>query len=157
MKKFLLFILIFICSLGTSMIAQDRCNNPGKQREFKEFKMKFLAQELDLKESQQERFFELYDKMMSEKKAAFAKVHAMEKKMREGKDITDADYDRFQALMDEARAKDLEIDRRYDSEFLKVISKKQLFKMKEAEGKFRSKMHEMRGSKKSGKKHEKRK
>lgn len=153
MKRFLLLLVVCLCSWALSAKADNMCNSPEKQREFKEFKMKYLAQEMELKESQREKFFELYDKMNEEKRAAFAKVHKMEKKMRAEKDLTDADYEQFQALMNEARAKDLEIDKKYDAEFLKVISTKQLYKFKSAEFKFRDKMREMRDSKKSKKNH----
>lgn len=157
MKKLILTIICCLCTFGASLMAQDKCDNSEKYREFKEFKMKFLAQEMELKESQQERFFELYDKMICEKKAAFSKVHQLEKKLRSGKELTNAEYEQYQTLMDEARAKDLEIDKRYNAEFLKVISSKQLYKMKQAEGKFKDKIREMCGSKKSKKKGDKKK
>lgn len=145
MKKILLLIALCLASLSVMAQGPKKPPTPEQCREFKEFKMKFLAQEMELKEDQRERFVELYDKMDAEKRQAFSKVHQMEKKMRGGKDLTDADYEQFQELMDEARAKDLAIDKKYDAEFLKFLSRKQLFKMKDAEGKFRDKMRKMKG------------
>ncbi|MBD5226545.1 MAG: hypothetical protein HDR95_02085 [Bacteroides sp.] len=152
MKKILLIIALCIASLSMFAQGPGKPPSPEKSREFMEFKIKYLAQEMELKADQRERFTELYEKMWGEKRQLFSKAHQMEKKLRSGKDVTDEDYDRYQDLIDETRAKDLEIDKRYDAEFLKFISKKQLFKMKDAERKFMDRMREMRVPGK-GKKH----
>ena len=145
MKKLLLLITLCLSAVAIYAHGPKKPPTPEQCREFREFKLKFLAQEMELKEDQRERFIEIYDKMEAEKRQVFSKVRQMEKKMRSDKDISDDEYDRFQAAMTEARERELAIDRKYDSEFLKILSRKQLFKMKEAEGKFREKMREMRG------------
>ncbi len=118
---------------------------PEQEREFREFKLKYLAQEMELKDDQKDRFFELYDKMMKEKRQSFEKVHPLEKKVRSGKNVSDEDYDRLSEAMNEARRNDVAIDSKYEAEFAKFLSKKQIYKFREAEGRFRDKMKELRG------------
>lgn len=144
MKKLILFLTLTLVTLG-AMAGPTPPQRPNSEqvRELKEFKMKYLAQEMELKEEQKERFASLYDKMMTEKRRLFSKVHEMERKIRANKNASDEDYAQLSTAMNEARAKELEIDRRYDAEFAKFLTKKQMYQFKEAEGKFRDKMREM--------------
>ena len=73
------------------------------RREFKEFKIKYIAQEIELGASQIQEFTELYSQM-------------------------------------------------YDEKFSRLLTAKQVYKMKDAEEGFRRKMHEMRHKKAKGKK-----
>lgn len=145
MKKILLIIVLVVGSLSGMAQGPKKPPTPEQEREFREFKMKYLAQEMELKEDQSERFFELYEKMWNEKKQVRKRIPELEKKIREGKDVTDEDYDRFQDAINESRSKEIEIDKRYDAEFSKFLTKKQLYKFKDAECRFRDKMREMRG------------
>ncbi len=54
--------------------------------------------------------------------------------------------------MTDAKAKDAEISKRYDEKFSRLLTAKQVYKMKDAEEGFRRKMHEMRHKKAKGKK-----
>lgn len=152
MKKYLLLIVLCICSMA-AMGQGKKCHKPtpAQEREFREFKMKYLAQEIELREDQRERFFELYDKMMAEKRQIMCKVPEMERQLKERNNVSDEEYDKFQEVLNESRTKDLEIDKKYDAEFSKFLSKKQLFKFKQAEAHFRDKMREMRKSNKLNK------
>ena len=105
--------------------------------------MKFLAQEMDLKDNQIEQFKELYSKMSSEKRKAFATAMKLERKLKADKEAHEADYEAAAKAMDEAKIKDHEIDKRYDDQFAKFLTAKQRFKMKSAEEAFRRKMEQM--------------
>ena len=50
-------------------------------------------------------------------------------------------------LQTAAKEKDADIDRAYDAKFATFLSQRQIFKMKEAEDKFRAKMNEMKQKK----------
>ena len=52
--------------------------------------------------------------------------------------------------MTEAKEKDAEIEKKYDAIFSEFLTSKQVYKMKDAEEKFRNKMHEMRHKRRFG-------
>lgn len=133
-------ILAAPLAAGAQHKGKDRA---AMHKEVMEFKMKFLAQEMDLKEDQQKRFFDLYENMEEEKRALFRQIRIQERKLRDDKEATDADYAKVSEAIAAAKAKDAEIDRRYDEQFSKFLSQKQIYKMKEAERKFGEKMRQM--------------
>ena len=63
-RKFYLLIPVIMAGFATVM-AQDSEKRSKEEifREVQEFKIKFLAQEMDLKEDQQDRFVKLYGEM----------------------------------------------------------------------------------------------
>lgn len=149
MKKFLLAIIMILCAAVPSM-AQHR-GGGEMNKEVQEFKVKFLAQEMDLSKAEQKKFEEVYNKYTEEKRAAFKDARALEKKVKHAKNATDADYAAVTDAMSKAKAKDAEIEARYEKKFASFLSKKQIYKMKEGEEKFRHKMREMRKNKKNHK------
>ncbi len=151
MQRLTVFFLLLM-SLVAGAYAQDKregkSDRHNMRQELEDFKMKFIAQEIDLREDQQQRFFELYKKMNEERFKVFKETRRLEKQVKSDKNATDADYENLNKAITEARRKDAEIEKRYDDQFLKIISARQLFKMKDAEEKFRHKMHDMRKNKK---------
>lgn len=150
MKKLLIIMLALVAGVGM-VYAQDK--NKGKSkaemvREFKEFKMKFLAQEIDLKEDQQKQFFEVYGQMMQERRKIFEQTHKLERKVKKDKNASEEDYAALSNAMTEAKARDAEIEKTYDAKFATFLTNKQIFKLKSAEEKFRKKVQEMRKKKK---------
>ena len=68
MRKIYILLLALIFALPAfSQKSQSRRNVRICLREMHEFKMKFIAQEIELQESQQKRFFEVYDRMWAER------------------------------------------------------------------------------------------
>lgn len=146
-KLFLLFTLLVvaIAPVFAQGKGQDK-DHKAMRKEIMDFKIKFLAQEMELNEEQQKKFNTLYRQMSEEKGVVFHELHALKKKI--GKDANDAEYEAYTRAASEAKEKEAEIDRRYDAKFAEFLSAKQIYKMKAAEEKFRQKMHEMRGKKK---------
>lgn len=149
MKKFLL--LIFFAALMVPAFAQNKGGKSREEmfREVQEYKMKFLAQEMELKEDQIARFNELYEKMSQEKGKNFREMRKLEKSLK--KDASEQEYKLVSDKISECKVKDAEIDKEYDAKFATFLSQKQIYKMKAAEEKFRKKMMEMH-HKKKGKK-----
>lgn len=147
----LAIILLFV---GSGMSFANDCPSPeGKSREqmfreIQEFKMKYLAQEMELKEDQQKTFFDLYDEMCRKRFAAMKAARDIEKSVRKKENATEADYQSVTEAMNKAKAQDASIEKEYDAKFSKFLSQKQIFKMKAAEDSFRKKMEEMRHSRK---------
>lgn len=149
MKKIL---LLFICALTfTFAYSQPKGGHHHHKgdmgKEVLEFKIKFLSQEMELTADQQRQFAQLYKKMDEERRLAFKEARAIERKVRHAKNATEADYAAAAAAMSKAKKKEMEIDTRYEKKFASFLSKKQMFKMREAEEKFRDRMRKMRQSK----------
>lgn len=148
MKRIILFAVVLLLACSVSFAQKKHGNKAEMRKELRDFKMKFLAQEMDLKEDQQKKFFELYTQMSDEKEKLFKDTRSLERSLRDKKDATDAEYERVSDAITQAKAKEAEIDKKYDAKFSQFLSKKQIFKMKGAEDQFRHKMHEMRAAKK---------
>lgn len=140
------FAIVVLALVGVvSIYAQDgKKSREDMRKEIVEFKIKFLAQEINLQKDQQEKFAELYSQLSQEKKKIFSNAMKLERKLRNSADATDADYAEASKVMAEARAKDIELDKQYDKKFAAFLTSKQIFQMKSAEEKFRKKMEEMR-------------
>ena len=145
MKKIFLIAFTLILGLG-SMCAQGngKKSRAEMKKEFKEFKMKFIAQEVDLQDDQQKQFFVLFEQMSDERMQVFEQTRRLERKVKKDPQATDEDYAAVSRAITEAKEKDAAIEKKYDAKFSTFMSSKQLFKMKAAEEKFRQKMNEMR-------------
>lgn len=140
LKKIIVFTLIALV-LPFTVSAQRR----GEvNKELQEFKIKFLAQEMELTADQQPKFVEVYTRMTNEKKRIFKNAIELQKRVKRDKKASSADYQRATEAMSKAKIQEGKIDERYDNEFRKFLSPKQIYKMKEGEKKFRAKMKELR-------------
>lgn len=149
MKKYILVITALLCSVF-ALSAQGR-QKPDKEmfKEIQEYKMKYLAQEMELKEDQKEKFIELYQQMSDERHSNFQQMRRLEKSLKD--DASEEEYKKATEGIADLKVKDAQIEKEYDAKFAKFLTQKQIYKMKEAEEKFRKKMHEMR-QKRCGKK-----
>ncbi|MCM1291046.1 MAG: hypothetical protein NC201_01595 [Prevotella sp.] len=148
MKKFALIIIAIICMAIPCFANQGEKPKEEMRKELREFKMKYLAQEMDLRSDQQQKFFQTYSAMQDEKHKIFSEARSFERKVKKNPEATDADYTKASKLMADAKIKEGEIDKKYDAIFAKFLTSKQIYKMKEAEKTFRQKMQEMRKNKK---------
>ncbi len=153
--KILLPLILVLCGFLSSnaSVSLDFPSPDGKSkeevfREIQEFKMKYLAQEIDLKEDQKKPFFELYEEMNKKRMAAMNNARSIEKKVKKKKDATEADYQSVTEAWNKAREEDAAITREYDGKFSKFLSQKQIYKLKTAEESFRKKMEEIHHKKK---------
>jgi len=142
MKK-ILFVLIIALIPAFAGAKGSRSARPW-EKEFKEFKLKFMAQELGLKEQQQQKFFELYGQMMDEKNKVMREAFETKRRVENMKNATDADYREASEAFSEARIKELRIEKTYDEKFATFLTQKQIFQMKEAEQKFRDRLSKMK-------------
>lgn len=128
----------------TKLKASDR---HAMRREMHEFKLKYLAQEMDLRDNQKKEFVEVYNQMSSERRAVMKETRELEKKLADAKDASDADYEAVTKALTTAKEKDAAIEKKYDEKFATFLTAKQIFRMKAAEEQFRAKMHEMKKKK----------
>lgn len=146
MKKQLLLLILFISAAfffqALAQPKRDPGPDPKMMKEITEYKMKFLAQEMDLKEDQKEKFVELYQKMSEERMQNFRRMRQLEDSLKEN--ASEEDYKKASEGIADLKLADARIEKEYDAKFAKFLSQKQIYKMKEAEEKFRRKMHDMR-------------
>lgn len=135
-----------------SISGDTKADRREMRREMREFKIKFLAQEMDLKDTQKKQFSEVYGRMSEEKHKIFHETRQLERKLDSGKGATEEEYAEVSRAITEAKARDAAVEKKYDTEFAKFLSPKQIYQMKQAEEKFRRRMDEMRKEKKRHKK-----
>lgn len=153
MKRFILLIVACVILGSASAFAQKQeRDRENFLKELQEFKLKFLAQEMELREDQKKSFNELYTQMTEERKKTFDEAFALKKKLRKNKDATEADYEAAAKAMTQAKERDAAIEKKYDEKFATFLSSKQIYQMKQAEEKFRQKMEKMRKEKKESNK-----
>lgn len=151
MRKICFFLLVTLLAAIPANAQKQQKDRENMRKEITEFKMKFIAQEIELKDDQQKQFFDLYAQMTAERMKLLKEKKALEKKL-EKANATDEEYEEVVAALSVAKDKEAEIEKKYDEKFSKFLSSKQIFKMKAAEGKFNDKMHEMRHKKRGEKK-----
>lgn len=147
----IILLSLIVCLLSAAPAAAQRHGkkaNAKMRAELREFKLKYLAQEMDLKSADQPRFIELYDKMMTEKEELYRPVWKLEKSLRKNANASDKDYETLAERKDKAKEEELKIDRKYEEQFSKFLTSKQIYKMREAEKTFNKKIREMRRKKK---------
>lgn len=151
MKK--LFILIFFLTAGITMAfahEEDAVKREKMFRDVQEFKMKYLAQEMELSEVQKKKFFETYEEMMESKKECYQEAVVMDRRLKEEKDASEADYQQVRNAFNEANSNWNAIEKEYDEKFSEFLTQKQIYKMKEAESSFRAKFDEMKHARRKG-------
>lgn len=160
MKRICL-MLMFLLSVTLGIYAQEE-DPVKKEKMFKdvlEFKMKYLAQEMDLSEVQKKKFFELYEEMIQSKKECYHSAMKMDRKLKHDKNASEEEYQHVTLAFDKANAEWSEIEKSYNEKFSEFLTQKQIYKMREAEKSYREKVGEMKQNRKREhkKKHEERK
>ena len=155
MRKLLLLISLALFAIGAAFAQKDDALKREKMfREVQEFKMKYLAQEMDLSESQKAKFYELYEEMSQSKRECYKEYWVLNRRVKHEKNATEADYQNVTQAFDKANAEWALTGKQYNEKFAEFLTPKQIYKMKEAENDFRSKFEEMKQNRK--KEHRKR-
>ncbi len=152
MKKLLLIVILLLGLTATAMAESPNCKNadPKKLKELLDYKIKFLAQKMELKDDQKQKFAELYEKMSEEKRANFESMRAMENKLKNN--ASETEYKQLSEKITDCRMRDAQIDKEYDAKFAKFLTHEQIYKMKAAEDEFRRRMMDMHQKRKNERK-----
>lgn len=149
MKHLKILLLLIVLSPLAAMADKPRGGEGPKKdsdrtewfRKLKEAKHSFLTRELDLTESQREEFFKLYDAKEAERQAAEQKVRNLEKEVKKkGAAATDNDYDKVITAQYKFNHEIAKIESKYEQAFRKVLTKRQLYKLRSAEFSFDHKL-----------------
>lgn len=149
MKKVFLFIILVTTSINFLFAQEEDWTKKERMfREVQEFKMKYLAQEMELSEVQKKKFFELYEEMTHSKQECYQHAVEMDKNLKKDKHASEEDYQKVTEAFNQANVEAAEIDKQYNEKFSEFLTPKQVYKMKEAENEFRGKLEEMRHNRK---------
>ncbi len=125
---------------------RQKKSHDERVREIMEFKMKYLAQEMELTEAEKARFFSTYEAMSREKGELFENMYKAKRRIKKGENLTDKDYEQVSVELQHIKKKLDAVDERFDKEFTKFLTAKQIYKMHEAEQEFLNKVRRMRNS-----------
>lgn len=156
MKRNILLSLLLMAFIFPSFAQKDAQKKENKKKEMLEFKLDFLAKEMELRDDQKAKFNEVYTQMDNERRAAFSRMKKAEKSIKDSKNASEADYQKATKEIADAKAQMTAIESKYDKKFSQFLSQKQIYKMKEAEEKFMKRMRECRDKKAGEKKGDKR-
>lgn len=136
-----ILILIITMLVPVASYAQndDQPSPDKRQQWFKEMRAKkheFMVRELELTPDQREQFFAIYDEMDQNLKAINDETRGMEKTLDNRDNISDAEYDAVIDAIYNQRYREWNAENTAKERLSKVLTKKQLFKVKKAEAKF---------------------
>ena len=103
---------------------------------------------MGLTQTQQKQFMPIYEQMEREIYQVNRNARALAKEVEKKKNPTDKDYEIAASALSRTRIQEGEIESKYFEKFSKILSKKQLFLLKQTEVKF---TREMLSKKKKGK------
>lgn len=111
-------------------------------------KHEMIIEELGLTPSQQKQFMPLYEQMEREIYQVNRNARALANEVDKKKNPSDRDYEAAASALSNTRVLEGDIEAKYFEKFSKILSKKQLFQLKKAEGKFTREMLSKKNSKK---------
>lgn len=149
MKKYLLFLILAILTIPY-IAAQDK-DKAKMMEELQQFKIDYLAKEMQLSDKEKSEFVPIYKEYDNERKKAGAEAWKFERELKKKNNASEADYKKLSELQQKARANDNEIVKKYDAKFESILSAKQIYTMHQGEEKFFEKMKEMRKKHHDGK------
>lgn len=145
MKKILALAIMVLAITATATAQNGRTKFATDMYQAKH---EMIIEELGLTQTQQKQFMPLYEQMEREIYQVNRNARALASEVEKKKNPTDKDYEAAASALSRTRIQEGEIETKYFEKFSKILSKKQLFQLKQTEVKFTREMI----SKKKGKK-----
>ena len=136
--KRIVSILIMVIAITAAATAQN-----GRTKfatDMYQAKHEMIIEELGLTQTQQKQFMPLYEQMEREIYQVNRNARALAAEVEKKKNPSDRDYEVAASALSNTRVREGEIEAKYFEKFSKILSKKQLFQLKQAEGKFTREM-----------------
>ncbi len=132
--------------LSVSVSAQSS-KQPSKQdktawmKEMQQVKNEFISNSLNLNHDQKAKFIPLYNKMEKEINKTIEATNKLEQQVKaKGDAATDLEYEKVAEAMFECKGKEAAIEMKYFKEYKKILTPRQLVKLKKAERDFTRKL-----------------
>lgn len=137
--KRLFSILIAVLAVSVMTVAQN--NNRSKfATDMYQAKHEMIIEQLGLTQTQQKQFMPLYEQMEREIYQVNRNARALASEVEKKKNPTDRDYEAAASALSNTRVQEGDIEAKYFEKFSKILSKKQLFLLKQTERKFTQEM-----------------
>ena len=147
-KSSFISFLVAVILLPAAMSAQSTAAQRAKWMEqIRKTKFEFFTKELSLTKDQQNQFLPLYEEMEQTIYKANNEVEQLQKKTAANTRATDTEYEAAATAAAKSTLRQGEIELEYFNKFSKILSKKQLFQLKQAENKFTKYLLKQRRSK----------
>jgi len=148
-KKWILLLLLGLTSMNASLFAQRDGKRIAEFEEFKEKRVAFITQAMDLNAEEAKVFWPLYNELQEKKFDLNQKLKKILfefiKSEKEGKTHTDSEYKEITDLYVQSKIKEAQLDEEYVAKFSKVISFEKIFRYQQAELQFARQMLKQRG------------
>ena len=131
--------MILALALTTTLTAQ----NNGRTKfatDMYQAKHEMIIQEVGLTQTQQKQFMPLYEQMEREIYQVNRNARALAGEVEKKKNPSDRDYEAAASALSNTRMREGEIEAKYFEKFSKILTKKQLFQLKQTERKFTQEM-----------------
>jgi Spy/CpxP family protein refolding chaperone len=145
--KRLFAILILLLTIASAATAQQK-GRTKFANDMYQAKHEMIIQELGLTQTQQKEFMPLYEQMEREIYEVNRNARALASEVEKKKNPSDRDYEAAASALSNTRVQEGDIEAKYFEKFSKILSKKQLFQLKQAELKFTREMINKKKSKK---------
>lgn len=139
MTRKVLIIIALLASFSLSTNAQPRNSRlSGEQlkqglAEMRAYKHRMLVKELELTNEQEQKFFEIYDKMDEELLKTGRETRELERKTLQNEDATDTECATVARTLFEQKKKESEIELGYYDALAEILTPRQLLKLKSVE------------------------
>lgn len=141
--SFIAIAAMLMLSLNTAWAKDKNHANANRSQwtqEMLDYKHDFIAEQTEMTQAQRDKFMPLYEAMEKEVFAVHRTAREQAKKISSTTKASDQDYANAARAMSQVKVKEGEIEGRYFDKFSKILSKKQMFQLKQAELKFSKQM-----------------
>jgi Spy/CpxP family protein refolding chaperone len=134
----LVSILIVVLAVASAAVAQNGRTKFAK--DMYQAKHEMIIKELGLTPSQQKQFMPLYEQMEREIYQVNRNARVLASEVEKKKNPTDREYEAAASALSNTRVREGEIEAKYFEKFSKILTKKQLFQLKQTETRFTREM-----------------
>lgn len=137
----LLFILVSASAYSQSAKQPSKQDKTAWLKEMQQVKNEFISNSLNLNHDQKAKFIPLYNKMEKEVYKTMDEPYKMARQLKDkGDAATDAEYQQVADALFQCKSKEAAIEMKYYKEFKKILTPRQLVKLKKAERDFTKKL-----------------
>jgi Spy/CpxP family protein refolding chaperone len=137
MKRIFTVIMLVLAITATALAQNGRTKFAADMYQAKH---EMIIREVGLTQTQQKQFMPLYEQMEREIYQVNRNARALASEVEKKKNPSDRDYEAAASALSRTRVQEGEIESKYFEKFSKILSKKQLFQLKQTERKFTQEM-----------------
>ncbi|MCB9071175.1 MAG: hypothetical protein H6543_01675 [Prevotellaceae bacterium] len=137
MKRYLLFISLFILSIGFVNAQQRGCNN-ARREAMEAQKVAFITEKVGLTPEEAEKFWPLYNSFEAQRRDLRHQMHEIRRNI-----TSDSNEEDYKKALNELQKIDMQqsaLKLKYHKEFLKILSAKKLFNYYSAENEYKKEL-----------------